>query len=276
MPESDLSRIPKSGPATRAAESEIPLRILGTRSQVVQNHAASAKIDPQRWGRVMRYVVAVCAVGAVAGLSQAGFAADESAAIKPAATVAPAGAYALDKAHGSLLFRVSHLGFSNFTARFTHFDVKLQFDPVNPVASHVDAVIDPRSIDSDNPPAGFLDMLRGPEWLDAARFPEIRFRSTAVELTGPDTARLHGDLSLHGVTRPVSLDSKFNGGYAGHPLDPHARIGFSAHGVLKRSEFGIAFGVPAPGSTMGVGDEVEILIEAELSGPALAPPPPAQ
>jgi polyisoprenoid-binding protein YceI len=75
------------------------------------------------------------------------------------------------------------------------------------------------------------------------------------------------------VTRPVSLDAKFNGGYAGHPMDPHARIGFSARGSLKRSEFGIAFGVPAPGSQFGVGDDVEIIIEAEFSGPAWTPPP---
>jgi polyisoprenoid-binding protein YceI len=65
------------------------------------------------------------------------------------------------------------------------------------------------------------------------------------------------------------LNAKFNGGYRGHPMDPHARIGFSATGVLKRSEFGITYGIPAPGTTMGVSDEVNVIVETEFSGPAL-------
>jgi polyisoprenoid-binding protein YceI len=56
-------------------------------------------------------------------------------------------------------------------------------------------------------------------------------------------------------------------------VDPHARVGFSAHGVLRRSEFGIAYGIPAPGSTMGVGDEVEVQLELEFSGPPLVARP---
>jgi polyisoprenoid-binding protein YceI len=71
----------------------------------------------------------------------------------------------------------------------------------------------------------------------------------------------------------VILDVTYNGGYAGHPMDPHARIGFSAKGTFKRSDFGIAFGVPAPGTTMGVGDDVQIAIEAEFTGPPLPTAP---
>ena len=69
------------------------------------------------------------------------------------------------------------------------------------------------------------------------------------------------------------LEATFNGGYAGHPLDPHARIGFSAHGTLLRSEFGISYGIPAPGTTMGVSDAVEVVLEAEFNGPAWAAAP---
>ncbi|MBB5187872.1 polyisoprenoid-binding protein YceI [Zhongshania antarctica] len=64
-------------------------------------------------------------------------------------------------------------------------------------------------------------------------------------------------------------EATFNGGYAGHPLDPHGRIGFSARGMFKRSDFGISIGIPAPGSTMGVGDDLEVIIEAEFTGPPL-------
>jgi len=197
------------------------------------------------------------------------------AASESAAPNVPAGAYTLDKAHASLIFRVNHLGFSNYTARFTQFDATLQFDPANPAAAHVEATIDPDSLDLDNPPAGFKDTLRGAKWLNTAEFPKIVFRSTKVEVTGTNKARITGDFSLHGVTLPVTLDAVFNGGYAGHPMDPHARIGFSAHGALKRSEFGIAIGIPAAGSAMGVSDAVDVAIEAEFSGPPLAGAPAA-
>ena len=69
------------------------------------------------------------------------------------------------------------------------------------------------------------------------------------------------------------LDATYNGGYEGHPKDPNARIGFSARGALKRSDFGMTYGITAPGTTMGVGDEVGIIIEAEFNGPPLKSAP---
>jgi polyisoprenoid-binding protein YceI len=190
--------------------------------------------------------------------------------ITPVATEVPAGSYRLDPAHASLIFRVSHLGFSRYTARFTRFDAELRLDPADPAAASVTATIDPSSIETDNrdPSYDFDAQLRGEPWLDTARFPQMTFRSTEVELTGPDSARITGELELHGITRAVTLDATFNGGYASHPLDPFgARIGFSAGGTLMRSDFGIAEGVPPPGSDFGVGDAVEILIEAEFTRP---------
>ncbi len=181
----------------------------------------------------------------------------------------PAGDYKLDPAHANLEFKVNHLGFSHYTARFSDFDAKLKFDPANPSASSVEATIDPKSLTLPNPPAGFKDELTGKAWLDAGQYPAITFRSTKVEVTGANTAKVTGDFTLHGVTKPVVLDATFNGGYAGHPMDPHARIGFSAKGTFNRSEFGIGFGVPAPGTTMGVSDAVDVTIEAEFSGPPL-------
>lgn len=186
-------------------------------------------------------------------------------------TEAPAGIYNIDPSHADLSFRVSHLGFSAYTARFTQFTAQLHFDPANPPAMSVVTTIDPRSLALPSPPEGFLDTLLGPQWLDVAQFPEIRFCSTSVETTGADKMRITGDLSLHGVTRPVVLAATFNGGYAGHPFDPHGRIGFSARGAFKRSDFGISIGIPAPGSTMGVADNLEVIIEAEFIGPPLNP-----
>jgi polyisoprenoid-binding protein YceI len=187
----------------------------------------------------------------------------------------PAGDYTLDKSHANLAFKVNHLGFSHYTARFAAFDAKLKFDPANPAASTVEATIDPKSLELPAPPAGFKDELTGKAWLDAGQYPAITFRSTKVEVTGANTAKVTGDFTLHGVTKPVVLDVTFNGGYAGHQMDPHARIGFSAKGVFNRSEFGIGFGVPAPGTTMGVSDAVDVIIDAEFSGPPLAKAPAA-
>jgi polyisoprenoid-binding protein YceI len=208
-------------------------------------------------------------------------AAGSQAADKPAAQAAsmptassapvPAGAYTLDKAHASLLFRVNHLSFSHWTARFTKFDAQLQFDPTDPSKSSVKVTVDPKSIAADNVPDGFMATLAGPEWLDAGKYPQMTYRSTKVERSGPNSLRISGELTLHGVTKPVTLAATYNGGYAGLPTyDPHARVGFSAKGTLKRSEFGVAYGIPAPGTTMGVFDDVEVIIEAEFSGPPLA------
>lgn len=201
--------------------------------------------------------------------------AEAAGPVTPVTTEAPSGAYTIDKAHATLLFRVNHLGFSHYTGRFTRFDATLQLDKTNPSASTLTATVDPSSLTVENPPRGFEAELRGSQWLDAAKFREITFKSTSVELSGANAAKITGDFTLHGVTKPVVLDATFNGGYAGHAMDPHARIGFSAKGVLKRSDFGIAYGIPAPGTTMGVSDDVEVIIEAEFSGPPLAPTPPS-
>jgi len=137
----------------------------------------------------------------------------------------------------------------------------------------VTATVDARSIETDFPDPAKLDfnaMLQNEQWLDTKNFPEMTYRSESIELIGWNRLRIHGALTLHGVTRPMVLDATYNGGYAGHPMDPHARIGFSAHGTLRRSEFGISAGIPAPGTLMGVGDDVDVVIEAEFTGPALA------
>ena len=220
----------------------------------------------------LRRVSAAFALGALTAWWLPGAARSEGTdtPITPAPTEAPAGTYTLDRSHASLLFRVNHLGFSYYTARFTRFAAELEFDPADPAASSVTATIDTTSIETDHPDPSldFDAQLRDEHWLNTARFSQMTFRSTEVELTGPNTARITGDLTLHGVTRPVSLAATFNGGYAGHPLDVGARIGFSAHGSLMRSAFGMVEGIPPPGSNFGVSDAVQILIEAEFTRPA--------
>lgn len=180
---------------------------------------------------------------------------------------APAGEYRTDPMHSSLNFRVNHMGFSHYTARFLKFDATLNFDPRNIAGMTLRASIDPKSLQTNYPEPqklNFDKQLYGPEFLDAGKYPEMTFVSTKVVQTGPDTADVTGDFTMHGVTKPVRLHVRYNGGYPGMSLDPGGRIGFSATGTLKRSAFGVGFGIPAPGSNMGVSDDVEIVIETEM------------
>ncbi|MGL4321027.1 MAG: YceI family protein [Paracoccaceae bacterium] len=182
----------------------------------------------------------------------------------------PAGTYTIDVGHTRVLFQVSHLGFSSYTALFTEMEATLTFDPENPAAMTLQATVNPASVETHypDPAVDFNAVVAGPEFLDSAQFPDITFNSTAVTLTGENTADVTGDLTLHGVTLPLTLQVTYNGGYGAVEFDPSgARIGFSATGSLQRSAYGIAYGVPAPGTTMGVGDEVKIIIETEFSNP---------
>lgn len=180
-----------------------------------------------------------------------------------------AGAYQLDLGHTRLLFRVSHLGFSNYTAMFTDLSADLAFDPEAPETMAVKAVVKTGSLETHypDPALNFNGVLTGAEFLDAAQYPEITFQSTAVKLTGDHTAEVTGDLTLHGVTKPMVLAVSYNGGWDDMPMDAGARIGFSATGAFNRSDYGVGFGVPAPGTTMGVSDRVEVILESEFIRP---------
>ena len=189
----------------------------------------------------------------------------------PTAAPPPAGRYHLDKSHASLILRVSHLGFSTYTTRFSRFDSDLTFDPSNVGASKVVTTIEASSFEMAAAPQACIDIVKGEKMLDTVKFPQIVFKSERTRMTGPKSMQIAGTLTLHGVTRPIVLSATYNGGYPGMPgMDPQARIGFSAHGSFKRSDFGMSFGVPAPGTTMGVGDLVNFAIEAEFNGPPLA------
>lgn len=222
-----------------------------------------------------RLLITGCAVIALTACSKpsppaADTSASASSSSVPSIDKIPAGDYTTDPMHSSLVFSVSHMGYSHYTAKFNKFTGHLTLDPAHPEGASLTAEIDPTSLDLNAPPAGFHDELMGKGWFEAGQFPKATFKSTKVELTGANTAHVTGDFTLHGITKPVSLDVTFNGGYPGMAgLDPQARIGFSAHGVLKRSEFGMGFGVPAPGSNMGVGDAVDFQIETEMLGPPL-------
>lgn len=209
------------------------------------------------------FIVLLLFGGAAAGETDGPAASSESAEV-------PAGQYRLDRYHSTITFRVSHLGFSYYTASFQRFDASLEFDPRDPARSVLDATIDVSSLTLPDAPEGFLLELLGKNWLNADTHPEMTFRSKAIVMTDTHAGRMTGELTLNGRTVPVPVQVRFNGGYPGFPdLDPQARVGFSATGSLRRSDFGITLGIPEPGSNMGVGDEVTFAIETEFTGPKL-------
>lgn len=185
----------------------------------------------------------------------------------------PAGVYTLEKSHASLTWKVSHLGLSNYTARFTEFDAQLTLDPKNPAAAKVEATINPLSVETDYPNQAEKnfnkELAEGAQWFNGTKFPAMTFKSTKVEMTGERTANIMGDLTMLGLTKPVTLAATFNGGYTQKPFGAEgvAGIGFSATGTIKRSEWGFTTYVPA------IGDEVQLALEVEFeSAPQVKKP----
>lgn len=181
------------------------------------------------------------------------------AAFKPTVNTEPTalkpGNYALDPDHAALIFKVEHLGFSKFVGRFDRFDVSLEFDQENPEAAQVEAVIDMTSLNVANDDFG--NVLMGPNWFDAGQFPETTFRSTSIEITGDNTGVMTGDLTMHGVTRPATMEVTFNGGGFDRLRGAYV-IGLAAYADVDRTDFGVD-------RFQGlVGNDVELEIHAEF------------
>ena len=165
--------------------------------------------------------------------------------------------YTFDPSHTEGVFRWSHLGFSNPSAQFSQVEGTLQFDPADPAHASVIATIPMDKVDTGVP--ALNSRLRDIEFFDTARFPSASFSSTRVEPAGaPGRFKVSGDFSLHGITRPVTLDVTLNK-IGANPLDPkRAEIGFEAATTIKRSDFDLGLYAPRL-----VSDEIQIHITSE-------------
>jgi polyisoprenoid-binding protein YceI len=162
--------------------------------------------------------------------------------------------FLLDKPHTQVIFEVNHLGFSTSIGKFTDYEGAIQLDEQEPEKSSVDVTIQTASIDLNDDK--WNEHMRSADFFNVEKFPTMTFKSTKVEKTGDKTANVTGDLTLLGVTKPVTLAvTHINTGK--HPMADRIETGFSAAGKIKRSDFGMNNGVPM------VGDEVTIRIEAE-------------
>jgi polyisoprenoid-binding protein YceI len=165
----------------------------------------------------------------------------------------PAGSYVLDKKHASLTVKIVHMGFSHYTLRMNGLDGSFIYDPANWQQTKVDFTVDAKSVDThDN---AFDKQIAG--YFEADKYPSITFVSTAVSGGTEGKGTVTGDLTLHGVTKPVTLDVSFDG--AGHGITPlGTRLGFSGATRIKRSDFGIN------NMLQYASDDVDVIFEVEF------------
>lgn len=172
---------------------------------------------------------------------------------------ASAATYKVDPEHTKIEFKVRHLGISYVIGHFSTLDATFSFDPNNVPASKAMAKISAKTVNTDNQKRD--DHLRSPEFLDAQKFPDINFVSKGITGVRGKTFKVSGDLTIHGVTRPVTLDTEFGG----EMKDPwgNERAAFSATGKINRKDFGLAWNKILETGGLLVGEDVIIVLEVE-------------
>jgi len=179
-----------------------------------------------------------------------------AAAGPPGPADVPAGHYVLDKRHASLIARVKHMGVSFYTLRFDDLDASFDYNPDRPEATRLEASVDPASLDVN---ADYGKQF-AEEFLSVSKFPKATFVSTSVTSAGAGQGTVTGDLTLMGVTKPVTFNVTLIG--SGHEVLPlplgRRAAGFEATTTIKRSDFGSTY------LNNLVGDEVTLQIEAEF------------
>lgn len=164
--------------------------------------------------------------------------------------------YTLDKSHTAITFQIDHLGFSMTHGRFAKFDADIDFDAEDPAKSSVSFTIDAPSIDT-----GWAkrdEHVRGPDFLNVEKHPEITFKSKTIEVTGDDTAKMTGDLTINGKTQEEEFEvtlRKMGPSPFGKKL---LTAGFMAEGVIDRTDYGISYGAGA------IGNEVPVRVDLEI------------
>ena len=165
----------------------------------------------------------------------------------------------IDPSHSAIAFAIRHMVVSKTRGRFTKWSGELQFDADQPRASSVQVTIDPASIDTAD--AQRDAHLRSADFLDVEKFPTASFRSTKVEEVESGVYRVIGDLTVHGVTKPVVLEVT----YEGTGKDPWGgeRAGFSGSTSIDRKDFGLRWNQALETGGVLVGDKVELMLEIE-------------
>lgn len=154
------------------------------------------------------------------------------------------------------------MGLSNYTARFTDFDMRLDLNTDDVSKSSITAFINPLSVQTDYPASEKKDfnktLSQSSKWFNGLKFPKIVFKSKKIVLTSNNSATILGDLSMLGISNPVELNVTYNGSFKKHPLNKKPTIGFSATAKITRSKWNLITYIPM------ISDHVEVFIESEF------------
>jgi polyisoprenoid-binding protein YceI len=217
------------------------------------------------WIIALSLGVAACVSAEGAADTQAPFANQPTQATAPpsypTSVELPSGTYRMDPRHSSVLFRIRHEGLAWFTARFDAKDATLELNAADPAQSRLTASVDATSVNT-----GLVNPQGEPTFdraignaIGAQTTPQITFASTSIERTGQFTARVTGDLTMNGQTHPAVLDVTFDGGKTDIVRAGAVAVGFSAHAIIDRTQWGVSQW------SAFAGNEVQIVIECELT-----------
>jgi polyisoprenoid-binding protein YceI len=173
------------------------------------------------------------------------------------------GTWKIDSAHSTMEFIVRHLGLSNVRGRFQRFDAQLEVHD-SLARSSVTVDVELASVDTNQPDRD--NHLRSTDFFGVDKNPRMSFRSTGIAAGTGEDYLLTGDLTINGVTKPVTLDVQFTGTEV-YPFTKKTHAGFSARGELKRSDFGIKFNVPLGMEKVAIGEKVKIELELQFIEP---------
>jgi polyisoprenoid-binding protein YceI len=172
-------------------------------------------------------------------------------------TVVEQFSYTVDNAHSRLGFTIKHMGISDFNGNFGKFETKITTSKEDFSDAVVELTADVNTINTGNEMRD--GHLKSADFFETEKFPILTFKSTSFKLVKGKNYKIEGDLTMHGVTKKVTLDA-LHYGNAENPQNKKVVAGFKVSGVVKRSEFGIGAGFPAP----GLSDEVNLLADLEL------------
>jgi polyisoprenoid-binding protein YceI len=175
------------------------------------------------------------------------------------AVPATAAEYDIDLSHSAVGFQIKHLAISKVNGSFGDFSGTFTYDPANPGATKAEAVIQVASIDTGNEKRD--SHLKNPDFFDAEKFPTMTFKSTSVTMKDAENGEIAGDLTMHGVTKPVVLKLEVNG----TATDPwgNERVGASLTGSLTRADWGLTYNAAMEAGGLVLGEDVKISIEIE-------------
>lgn len=178
----------------------------------------------------------------------------DTAVASPTETSLPTGTWKVDPVHSSVEFQVKHLGIATVKGQFNEFEGTLEIAPDGAVAY---GTVQTASVDTREPQRD--EHLRSADFFEVATYPTIDFRSTAIRPAGEDEVEIDGELTIHGVTRPITLHAELEGTET--DLQGNDRVGLSASAQINRSDYEMKFNAALGSGNVVVSDKVKILVD---------------